>query len=294
MDGESDIVMSRRWCLITLAIAVTAACAEPNNGKEFRDCETCPVMVRVAAGEYTMGSPVAERNRDDDEGPAHEVTIGRDIAVGKFETTWSEWQACGDDGVCQAPFGHSMPEGSGWGKGQRPVINVSWDDVQLYLSWISEKTGQTYRLPTEAEWEYAARAGTQTRYRYGDEAETICRVGNGADLATNFNNPNKCYDGTGRKTAVVGSYEANAFGVFDTIGNVWEWTEDCWNSDYNNAPTGGEARLTGDCTQRTIRGGSWGSYPHMLRFATRQGLQRSYRGHEVGFRVVRVVNAGGP
>jgi formylglycine-generating enzyme required for sulfatase activity len=113
----------------------------------------------------------------------------------------------------------------------------------------------------------------------------LCRTGNGADLATNFNNRNDCYDRIGRETAPGGSFEPNAFGLFDMIGNVWEWTEDCWNTSYDSAPISGEAWRTGDCSQAVIRGGSWGSYPHNLRFATRQGLERNYRGHEVGFRV---------
>lgn len=270
---------------IPVIAAVAAACTRGDS--EPRDCEACPVMVQVPPGRFAMGSPDSERRRDDDEGPVHEVTLDRAFAIGKYETTWSEWESCIADGACRVPVGHGMPEGSNWGKGSRPVINVSWGDVQDYLRWLSAKTGGAYRLPTEAEWEYAARGGVSARYPDGDDAATICRIGNGADLATDFNNRNDCYDGVGRRTAPVGSYAANGFGLHDAIGNVWEWTQDCWNRGYEDAPVNGDARIDGDCTQRTIRGGSWGSYPHNLRHATRQGLQRSYRGHEVGFRVVR-------
>jgi formylglycine-generating enzyme required for sulfatase activity len=287
MNGRAGIDMSSKACLATIAIVVltAAACAEPESGDEFRDCEACPSMVRIATGTFAMGAPDSERNRDDDEGPVRDVSMEREFAMAKSETSWSEWQACMDDGACVAPTGHSMPEGSDWGKGTRPVITVSWSDAQAYVSWISEKTGRTYRLPTEAEWEYVARAGAQSRYQYGDDPKTLCRIGNGADLATNFNNRNDCYDRIGRETAPGGSFEPNAFGLFDMIGNVWEWTEDCWNTSYHSAPISGEAWRTGDCSQAVIRGGSWGSYPHNLRFATRQGLERNYRGHEVGFRV---------
>lgn len=294
-DGRGSAVdMSRRWRLAAAAIAVVAAaaCAEPESTDEIRDCDACPAMVSIAPGTFNMGAPDTERNRDDDEGPIHEVVIGRNFAIAKFETSWLEWEACVDDGACVTPSGHSMPEGSSWGKDTRPVINVSWNDVQTYLDWISEKTGRVYRLPSEAEWEYAARAGVQARYQHGDDPKTLCRVGNGADLATNFNNRNDCYDRIGRETAPVGSYEANPLGLFDLIGNVWEWTQDCWNSSYESAPATGDAWDTGDCTQGVIRGGSWGSYPHNLRFATRQGLDRTYRGHEVGFRIATDLEAG--
>lgn len=288
MDRKSSNAMSIKGNLTTIGIALigVAGCSEIQAGIEFRDCDDCPAMVRVAPGNFMMGAPDSERNRDDDEGPVHEVTIAGSLAVAKFETSWSEWEACMDDGACFLPAGNGLPEGSGWGKGQRPVINVSWNDVHRYLDWISDKTGRRYRLPSEAEWEYVARANSQTRFLHGDDAKTLCRIGNGADLATNFNNRNDCYDRIGRKTAPAGSYEPNHFGLYDMIGNVWEWTEDCWNRSYEGAPAAGEAWMSGDCSQAVIRGGSWGSYPHDLRFATRKGLDRSYRGHEVGFRVV--------
>jgi formylglycine-generating enzyme required for sulfatase activity len=292
MGWKTGIEMSSRGCVATVAFVVltAAACAEQETGDAFRDCDDCPEMVTVLPGTFRMGSPDSEKSRDDDEGPVREVSIERGFAIAKFETSWSEWEACVNDGACASPTGHSMPEGSGWGKGSRPVINVSWNDVRDYLAWISDKAGRTYRLPTEAEWEFSARAGVEGRYQYGDDPKTLCRVGNGADLATNFNNRNDCYDRIGRETAPGGSFEPNASGLFDMIGNVWEWTEDCWNDNYDGAPLKGEARTAGDCSQGVIRGGSWGSYPHNLRFATRQGLGRDYRGHEVGFRVVVETN----
>lgn len=294
MNPKAIGSLIRRWPLapVVIALAAATACAETGDGTEFRDCDDCPVMVKVEPGSFLMGAPESERNRDDDEGPVHEVSIASPFAIARFETTWSEWEACMDDGACALPAGNSFPEGSGWGKGQRPVLNVSWNDAQTYVDWLSDRSGRQYRLPAEAEWEYAARAGVQSRYQFGDDAKTLCRVANGADLATNFNNRNDCYDHIGRETAPVGSYEANAFGLSDMIGNLWEWTEDCWNRSYDGAPVSGEVRTTGDCSQGVIRGGSWGSYSHMLRFATRQGLDRSYRGHEVGFRVAAVLQNG--
>ena len=252
----------------------------------FRHCDACPLMIRVPAGEFIMGSDEDEADRDDDEGPRRNVTIAKSFSVGVFEVTWNEWNACVRDGDCAEVSGKGFAADNGWGMADRPVINVSWHDAQQYVAWLRRVTGENYRLLSEAEWEYIARAGTDNRYPFDGDEQELCTYANGADLATDFNNRNEeCFDGVGRETARVGSFEANAFGLYDTVGNVWEWTGDCWNETYEGAPSDGSTWDTGDCSQRMLRGGSWGSYPHDMRAATRYEAGASYRGHEVGFRV---------
>ena len=233
-----------------------------------RDCPECPEMVVVPAGTYRMG--------DDTWGPIHEVTIGAPFAVGRYEVTFAEWDACARDGGC--PRGEGIAEDRGWGRGRRPVIKVSWDDAQRYVQWLSRKTGKAYRLPSESEWEYAARAGTQTVYSWGDE------------IGVNRANCRGCgsqWDGDG--TAPVGSFGANAWGLHDMHGNVFEWVEDCWNSSYAGAPADGSAWLAGDCTGRVLRGGSWSDEPSYLRAADRVWDSTGIRDDFNGFRVARTL-----
>ena len=203
-----------------------------------------------------MGSPASEAGRDDDEGPRHTVVIEYPLAVGVFEVTFEEWDACARAGGC----GRHVPDDEGWGRGRRPVINVGWEDAQAYLSWLSRESGEEYRLLSEAEWEYVARAGTQTAWYWGRSASGGCRYANGRF-------PASCPDGYGSTTAPVGSYEPNAFGLYDVLGNVWEWTEDCWNQSYTGAPADGAAWRNSDSCQRVLRGGSWGFVPDILRSA---------------------------
>ena len=193
-------------------------------GDVFRDCDVCPEMVVVPAGEFMMGSPPSEEGRGDDEGPVHRVTISEPFAVGVYEVTFEEWDACVSGGGC----GGYRPEG--WGRSSRPVINVSWDDAQAYVAWLSGKTGEAYRLLSESEWEYAARAGTTTRYHWGDDVGR-----NRANCVDDY-----CGD-SWEFTAPVGSFGANGFGLHDILGNVREWVEDCWNGSYAGAPSDGSA-----------------------------------------------------
>ena len=211
-------------------------------GTAFRDCPECPEMVVVPAGSFMMGSPSHEAGRDNDEGPAHRVTIAKPFAVGKYEVTFAEWDACVADGGC----GGHRPGDKGWGRGRRPAINVNWDDAKAYVRWLSDKTGKQYRLPSEAEWEYAARAGTTTRYSWGDEV--------GRNRA-NCDGCGSLWDN--EQTAPAGSFRANVFGLHDVHGNVWEWVEDCWSGNYLGAPADGSAWESGDCSRRVLRGGSW-------------------------------------
>ena len=186
-----------------------------------------------------MGSPKSEKYRDDDEGPQRRVTFAKPFAVGKFEVTWDEWDACVRDGGCNNGPVEKAGGDNGWGKGRRPVIEVNWEDAKAYAAWLSKKTGKPYRLLTEAEWEYAARAGTTTAYFWGDRFDTS-RANNG------------------RKTVEVGRYRPNAWGVHDMHGNVWEWTEDCWNDSYKGAPVDGSAwtsrRMWSPCCSRRFLG----------------------------------------
>ena len=194
-------------------------------GSSFTDCTGCPEMVVLPSGSFTMGSPSSEPDRDDDEGPQRTVRIGYKLAVGKYEVTWSQWEACVSAGACS----NSGPDGrggdEGFGKGSRPVINVSWNDAHAYVKWLSRKTGHTYRLLSEAEWEYAARAGTTTPFSFGSTIST---------RQANYNG-NYTYNGGSKgehrqKTVSVGSFPANAWGLHDMHGNVWEWVEDWYKS----------------------------------------------------------------
>ena len=238
-----------------------------------RDCAECPEMVVVPAGLYRMGS----EDGDSDERPVHEVAIGAPFAVGRYEVTFAEWDTCARDGGC--PRGEGIADDRWrWGRGRRPVIHVSWDDAKRYVRWLSRKTGKPYRLPSESEWEYAARAGTQTAYSWGDEI--------GVNRAS-------CYScgsqWDGGRTAPAGSFGANAWGLHDMHGNVWEWVEDCWNDRYAGAPADGSAWQRGTCDERVLRGGSWSNQPSYLRAADRGRLTSGDRNYISGFRVARTL-----
>ena len=238
---------------------------------EFQECNLCPRMVVVPAGRFNMGSTSDERDRGDSEGPLHEVTIRKPFAVGKFEVTFAQWDACVAEGGCQL---NKSPSDSGWGRDTRPVINVSWGDAKEYVAWLARKTGKGYRLLSEAEWEYVARAQSQTRFHFGD---------NDSDLGQYawFN------QNSGSRTQPVGQKLPNAFGLHDVHGNVWEWVEDCWNGSYDGAPLDGAPRTTGDCQSRVPRGGAWVNSPHSLRVASRYPESSTYRFNDVGFRLAR-------
>ena len=250
-------------------------------GEKLRDCAECPEMVIVPAGSFTMGSPKSEEGHDDHQGPQRPVTIGQPFAVGKYEVTFAEWGACVSAGGC---VGRRLLDES-WSQGHRPMIHVSWDDTQSYLAWLSRKTGKRYRLLTEAEWEYAARAGTTGPFHFGTTIST-----DQANYAGGYTY------GSGRKgvnreeTVPVGSFPANRFGLHDMHGNVWEWLEDCRHDSYEGAPSDGSAWTTGgDCGSRVLRGGSWYSEPRDLRSAFRIWAETGFSNHDVGFRVARTL-----
>ena len=245
-------------------------------GRKFRDCPRCPELVVVPSGSYMMGSPSGEEYRSDSEGPVHRVTFERPFAVGVYEVTFGEWDACVEGGGC----GGYRPPSQNWGEGRRPVMNVSWDDAKGYVAWLSRKTGEEYRMLSESEWEYVARAGTVTRYWWGDA------------IGRNRANCDGCgsrWDGG--QTSPVGSFAPNGFGLHDVHGNVWEWVEDCWHDSYRGAPTDGRAwTVGGDCGRRVLRGGSWGSEPGYLRSADRDRNSAGVRSSGSGFRVARTLD----
>ncbi len=261
-------------------------------GERFRDCASCPEMVVVPEGSFTMGSPSSEEERQGDEGPQHLVTIGSPFAVGVYEVTFAEWDACVEAGGC----GGFRPRDEVWGRGSRPVMNVSREDAQEYVRWLSGETGAQYRLLSEAEWEYVARAGTQTARYWGEGEREQCQYANGADATAHEAYPSAadsffvgCSDGN-VYTAPVGSFEPNRFGMYDMLGNVFEWTGDCWNGDHSGAPADGSARLQGDCSRIVVRGGSYDLRPRFLRSALRFGVPAGIRNKDLGFRVARTLD----
>ncbi len=243
-------------------------------GDSFKECTDCPEMVVAPAGRFTMGSPEGQGN--DSERPQHQVTIARPFGVAKFEATFDEWDACVAYGDCAQHVSDRK-----WGRGRRPVINVTWDDAQTYVKWLSRITGKDYRLLSEAEYEYAARAGTETKYPWGDDIEL-----DGKAMADCWNCGSQ-WDG--KQTAPVGSFAANRFGLFDMVGNVWEWTEDCWIGNYQGAPANGSPWTSGDCDKRVVRGGSWIIGPDALPSAIRLTIYTDLRYYDLGFRVARTL-----
>lgn len=240
-------------------------------GESFRDLDIAPEMVVLPPGEFLMGSKDGEG--DDDERPQHKVTIRQAFAVGKYPVTFAEWDAA----VAQGGVSHK-PRDQGWGRGRRPVIDVSWDDAQAYVKWLAQKTAQPYRLLSEAEWEYACRAGTETADSFGDSITKAQAAfwERGLDSAG--------------KTVEVGSFPANRFGLHDMHGNVWEWCQDCWNDNYRGAPSDGSAWTASDRSRRVLRGGSWLDFAQDLRAANRDRNYPDDRVSYLGFRLARTLN----
>lgn len=265
----------------SLAVAgslLTALAAAPTV-KTFRDCADCPEMVLIPKGQFIMGSPPGELYRGDE--ALHRVTIGSAFALGKYEVTFAQWDACVAGGGC----GSVKPDDQGWGRGNRPVIGVNWNDAKAYVAWLSRTTGKAYRLPSEAEWEYAARAGTVTPFSYGSTITT--RQAN-YDGSTGYGAGSK---GLNRgKTLPVGSFPPNAFGLHDMHGNVWEWVDDCWSDSYTAAtPANGAPYRDASCKGHAMRGGSWEDYPGDVRAAARVGSGNEEQSWADGFRVARAV-----
>jgi formylglycine-generating enzyme len=285
-------------------------------GRVFRDCpDACPQMVVVPPGEFAMGSPPTEIGRFDSESPQHRVAIGYALAVGRYDITRGEYaafvQATGyrpkeagcftvnASGTAVALDAQASWRQPGFGQSARdPVVCINFDDAGAYVAWLSQKTAHAYRLLSEAEYEYAERAGTTSAYWWGDGAASTCSYANGADLdakaslAWTMRFPRRtvisCHDGY-VFTSPVGSFKPNAFGLYDMTGDVWSWLGDCWNDSYAGAPTDGSANLVGDCARRALRGGSWTYDSRILRSANRDTVTTSARLIDVGFRIARTL-----
>ncbi len=245
--------------------AGTSAAGSPGAGT-FRDCDGCPEMIAIKPGSFVMGTNTGDRS----EGPAHRVTISEPYAIGRFEVTLGEWKQCASAGGCSF-----TPKTAGTDD-QTPIRDVSWVNAQEYVRWLSAATGKHYRLPTEAEWEYAARAGTSTRYWWGEKmasGKANCKDCGGA---WNVEEP-----------AEVGSFEPNPFGLYDVSGSVWEWVADCWHKDYDGAPTDGKVWEDRGCQERVIRGGSWRNDSTYMHSPSRFYYDADVRYLLNGFRVAR-------
>ena len=232
----------------------------------FRDCLECPQLVRVPAGSFTMGSSWFDRESQSDERPRVEVSVPKPFAIGRTEVTFDQWEVCVRAGGCP----QRQPDDAGFGRGFRPVIDVDWHDAQAFAAWLRQSTGKPYRLPTEAEWEYACHAGTTTAYPFGEEISPA--------LAN--------YGRTQPGTREVGSYPPNAWGLYDMSGNVWEWVEDVWNAGHSGRPEDASARTAGpDPQEHVIKGGSWDDRDRRARCTSRNGMDDTHRENEIGFRV---------
>jgi formylglycine-generating enzyme required for sulfatase activity/Flp pilus assembly protein TadD len=260
---------------------VPSAPAKPSANNEYRvgqtlkDCPRCPDMVVIPSGEFMMGAAPGEPRRSQREMPQHKVVIPAKISVSKFEITFADWDVCVADGGC-----NHRPGDEGWGRERRPAINVSWHDAQEYVNWLSQRTGKVYRLLSEAEWEYAARAGTETAYHTGTEIKSD---------QGRFKSTAGASDQ--EKSLPVGRYAPNLFGLYDMHGNVREWTEDCRHDNYREGPSDGAAWVAGgNCDYRVIRGGSWGDRSSFLRSAYRSWTRPNSRSYAVGLRVGRELN----
>ena len=239
----------------------------------FRECaKDCPEMIVIPAGEFTMGSPTTEQGRYSNEGPQHKVTFAKPFAVSKYVVTFAEWDACVAVGGCPQASDNDM------GRDTKPVIEITWDDAQQYVAWLSNMTGRPYRLLAEAEWEYSARAGTTTAYFWGAE------IGKGNAYCIGCDG-----DRDNQETSPIGSFKPNAFGLYDMAGNVWEWVEDCYHDNYDGAPIDGSAWTAGNCPSRIVRGGSWDDSPQSIRSANRRRNSTVNRGNDLGFRVGRTL-----
>jgi formylglycine-generating enzyme required for sulfatase activity len=269
---------SPAWNLaaIWLVSSVTIGCSEMARqetmapGEIFKDCPDCPQMVVVPEGNFTMGSPIDEQGRRPLEGPQHEVKIDRQFAIGKYEVTLGEFRqfVVETDRYDLSDCWELEPASD-----QHPVVCVDWQDASDYAQWMAEKTGKPYRLPTEAEWEYAARAGTTTSRHWGD-----------GDAACKLAAVSRCGLGA---SASVGQYPANSVGLHDMMGNVWEWVEDCWNDSYVGAPVDGSAWVTGKCDERVLRGGSVFNKSRILRSAGRNWNTTDFNYGDIGIRLAR-------
>jgi formylglycine-generating enzyme required for sulfatase activity len=236
----------------------------------FNECTLgCPTMVVIPAGKFMMGAAADEGSGQ--EQPQHQVVLATPFAIGRVEVTIGEWRKCVAAGRCRA-----VPFPDGWGADDLPVVNVSWDDAESYVAWLSRMTGKRYRLPSEAEWEYAARAGSTSRYSFGANASDLRKYAWYSENSDESTHP-------------VGLLAANAFGLKDVHGNVFEWCKDNWHQDYLDAPGNGAEWSGGDGSKRVVRGGAWDSTAFFARVAYRSNSEPAAYSTNVGFRVARTL-----
>jgi formylglycine-generating enzyme required for sulfatase activity len=274
--------------LVFTLISGAASADDRAPGSVFNDCDTCPEMVVLPAGEFVQGSDKVESGHLDEK-PQRTVKIARSFAVAKTETTFAQWDACVADGKCP------KADDAGFGRGKFPAVNLSWAEAKGYVTWLSAKTGKSYRLLSESEFEYAVRGGTKTPWFWGgnDDKKKTCEFANLHDEKGKEAHPNYvwshvlCNDGAA-ENAEVGQYKANPFGLHDMLGNVREWVEDCHQAGYSGAPEDGSARKhEGKCEKRVVRGGAWLDGPSTARSAYRYSEEEGMRNHQTGFRVAR-------
>jgi len=241
-------------------------------GVVFRDFDRGPEMIVIPAGHFLIGSPDDEKDRELDEGPQKLITIASPLAAGRYAITFDEW-----DYFASLTEHAYMPNDNGYGRGRQPVINVSWHDARAYIEWARDLSGKPYRLLSESEWEYAARAGSQTSYWWGEEAVRKFANYDPGDEERRYG-PTKS-----------GETQANMWGLHDFHGNVWEWVEDCWHSSHEMTPTTGEPFVSANCSHRVLRGGAWNVGPSGMRSASRNWERASRRSDVIGFRVARAL-----
>jgi formylglycine-generating enzyme required for sulfatase activity len=253
-------------------------------GTALKDCDDTPELVAIHAGTFDMGDVLG--NGYDYERPVHRVRVEA-FLIGRYEVTVGEWNTCVAAAACP-PAGASQDPDP-----RHPISLVSWDEAELYLAWLGRRTGRQYRLPSEAEWEYAARAGSETQYTWGNTETTICQHANILDLSGHRAHPSwawyaGCDDGYA-EAAPVGSFPPNAWGLYDMIGNVWEWVADCWHGNYEGAPEDARPWMEDACSKHVNRGGGWGNHARTARVSTRDGDMHTARSDGLGFRVARSV-----
>ena len=260
-----------------------------NNGALVKDCPDTPELVAIPGGSFKMGDVLG--NGYDYERPVHAVRVAG-FLLGRYEVTVAEWLACVRAGACPGGAAEQDPLPS------HPISMVSWDEAQMYIAWLSHHSGRQYRLPSEAEWEYAARAGSDNQYTWGNNEASVCLHANVLDVSGHQANPAwtwsvGCDDGFA-KAAPVGSFAPNDWGLYDMIGNVWEWVADCWHGNYDGAPDNGSAWIEDGCTKRVNRGGGWGNHPRTTRVSTRDGDVHTAHSDGLGFRVARSIIYASP
>jgi formylglycine-generating enzyme required for sulfatase activity len=280
-DKEIRIFPGIFITIVAAGMIVYSGSAKSQAAGSFRDCRDCPEMVEIPKGSFLMGSDTGR----DDEKPMHRVTIGSSFAVGKYEVTRRQYQIFSKDSnfsksngceVYDVPsfnmnFAKSWTDPDFKQNGNHPVVCVNWHDAQAYVGWLSAKTGKKYRLLSESEWEYAARAGSVAKYAFGDTIDSTK-----ANYGDQF-----------RRTSSVGSYPGNKFGLHDMHGNAAEWVTDCWVENYEHTPVTGGPMTKGPCQNRVIRGGTWHNQAQYLRSAFRNGYFADFRLSGIGFRVAR-------